>query len=105
MKKGATLINVARGSLVDEQALAQAVRSGQIGAAGLDVTEKEPVPTDDALLALPQVFVTPHIAGNTDVMLQGTVRYVADVVERYRAGKKIESVLAEPEKPRGKVKA
>ncbi len=105
MKKGSTLINVARGSLVDEKALAEAVKSGQIGAAGLDVMEKEPVPADDVLLGLPQVFVTPHIAGNTDVMLAGTVRYVAQVVEKYRAGKKIDSVLEEPQKPRGRVKA
>ena len=105
MKRGATLINVARGSLVEEKALAEAVKSGQIAAAGLDVTEKEPVPANDVLLSLPQIFVTPHIAGNTDVMLEGTVRYVAEVVEQYRAGKKITSVLEEPEKPRGRVKA
>ena len=105
MKRGATLINVARGSLVDEKALAEAVKSGQIGAAGLDVMEKEPVPVGDALLGLPQVFVTPHIAGNTDVMLAGTVRYVAEVVAKYRAGEKIGSVLEEVERPRGEVKA
>lgn len=63
MKEGAILINTARGALVDETALAQAVRDGQILGAGLDVTIQEPLPSTSPLFDLDRVVVTPHIAG------------------------------------------
>jgi lactate dehydrogenase-like 2-hydroxyacid dehydrogenase len=61
MKSTATLVNVARGPLVDTAALYEALRTGQIGAAGLDVTEPEPLPSDHPLLALPNCVVIPHL--------------------------------------------
>ncbi|WP_088008642.1 2-hydroxyacid dehydrogenase [Indiicoccus explosivorum] len=61
MKETACLINVARGGIVDEKALEKALKDGGIWAAGLDVFEQEPVPTDHPLLSLPNVTVTPHI--------------------------------------------
>ena len=72
MKTGAMLVNIARGSLVDEAALYEAVKSGHLGGAGLDVMEKEPLDPASPLLTLPQIFVTPHEAGLTD--LTSTVR-------------------------------
>tara|TARA_B100000678_G_scaffold14384_1_gene11358 strand:- start:1386 stop:3026 length:1641 start_codon:yes stop_codon:yes gene_type:complete len=63
-KYGAQLINTSRGELIDESALVDAIESGQIGGAGLDVFECEP-PIDSRLIALPQVVATPHIAGST----------------------------------------
>jgi phosphoglycerate dehydrogenase-like enzyme len=68
MKRGAILVNIARGTLVDEQALMAAVKEGQISAGGLDVVRNEPLAPSDPLLRFPQLVVTPHIAGFTDLM-------------------------------------
>lgn len=65
MKKSAVLINTARGPLVDTRALTAALRSGTIFAAGLDVTDPEPIAADDPLLKLPNVLIAPHIASAT----------------------------------------
>jgi glyoxylate reductase len=65
MKPGAVLINTARGGIVDEPALARALDSGQLFAAGIDVFEQEPVAMDNPLLQHPRVVVTPHIGSAT----------------------------------------
>jgi len=62
MKPTAVFINTSRGSVVDQKALYEALKSGQIFTAGLDVTEVEPIPLDDPLLTLDNVIITPHIA-------------------------------------------
>jgi len=100
MKRGVILVNVARGMLVDERALVHAVSNGKISAAGLDVLRNEPPDRKDPLLQLPQVLVTPHIAGLTDLMLNGTVNYICQVIEEFAAGKKPKSILNSPAKPR-----
>lgn len=65
MKRGVLLVNCARGGLIDPDALLAALDSGQVGGAGLDVTDPEPLPVGHALLTHPRVIVTPHIASAT----------------------------------------
>ena len=63
MKPGAIVVNTARGSLIDEEALAEAIRGGTVFGAGLDVTAVEPLPADSPLLGLDRVVLTPHVGG------------------------------------------
>jgi glyoxylate reductase len=65
MKPTAVLVNTARGPIVDQDALAEALHDGRLGAAGLDVTDPEPLPADHPLLRAPRVLVVPHIGSGT----------------------------------------
>jgi D-3-phosphoglycerate dehydrogenase len=100
MKKNAVLVNVGRGTLVDETALLAAVKSGRLFGAGLDVVKDEPVSAENPLLIEPRIFVTPHIAGSTDVMLDGTVRYLGEVLAEYPNGLRSAGIINDPIKPR-----
>lgn len=83
MKRSAILINMARGGVVDTQALYEALASGTIAAAGLDVTEPEPLPRDHPLLLLKNVVIAPHLGSATNRTRQ---RMMERTVENLRAG-------------------
>ena len=86
MKPTARLINVARGALVDQDALYQALVDGAIDGAGLDVFDPEPIDPSHPLLKLPNVVATPHLAGNTFSTSQRRAEFVAENVDRIAAG-------------------
>ncbi len=100
MKFGAILVNVARGRVIDETALCAALRNGQIAAVGLDVVRSEPVSAANPLLQFPQALVTPHIAGDTDLSMDGTVDYLVRVVLGWQGGIKPSSTVNDPQTPR-----
>lgn len=83
MKKGVRIINCARGGLVDEQALYDAIKSGKVAGAALDVFVKEPVPTDHPLLTLDEVIVTPHLGASTTEAQDTVAVIIAEEVANY----------------------
>ena len=86
MKSTAFLINVARGALVDEAALIEALAEGKIAGAGLDVFGQEPPDLDSAIFSLPNVIATPHISGGTDGTSRKRAGAAAENVDRIAAG-------------------
>jgi phosphoglycerate dehydrogenase-like enzyme len=78
MKPGAYLVNVTRGPIVDADSIVRALKSGHLGAAGLDVTPIEPLPEDHELWTFPNVMITPHTAG----------------ASQYRAGRNVKRFIA-----------
>jgi phosphoglycerate dehydrogenase-like enzyme len=86
MRPTTILVNVARGELVDEAALVAALADGRLGGAGLDVFAEEPLPARHPLLGLPNVILTPHVAGATDGTSRRRAQMAARNVQRVRCG-------------------
>lgn len=95
MKPTARLVVTSRGRLVEHNALVAALKSGQIAGAGLDTTIVEPLPSDNELWDLPNVIITPHIAGNSEQELldKRTVDIFAENLRRYVSGQPLVNVV------------
>jgi len=89
MKRGARLINVARGSLLDEAALVRALETGALGGAALDVAKIEPLPPESALWKAPNLLITPHTSAVSDRLWQRETSLLLDLLERWFAGREM----------------
>lgn len=93
MKPTALLVNVARGDVVDEQALVEALRAGRLGGAALDVFEQEPLAPESPLWDLPNVFVSPHSASTVAAENGWITDLFCENLRRYQAGEPLLNVL------------
>lgn len=92
MKAGAVLVNISRGPLVEEAALVEALRSGRLAGAGLDVFDREPLPADHPLRALENVVLTPHTGYVTEDLFRASWQLMAEDVAAYLSGSPIRVV-------------
>jgi phosphoglycerate dehydrogenase-like enzyme len=93
MKPGAVIVNVARGAIVDEPALIEALRAGRIRGAALDATCEEPLPPDSPLWQMENVIVTPHVAGASPQTPRRQMECVRENLRRYAAGEPLLNVV------------
>jgi len=93
MKRSALFINVGRGGTVVTPALVQALQSGALGGAGLDVTDPEPLPADHPLWQAPNVIITPHISSESELGFTRVWEIVRENLRRYVAGERMLSVV------------
>ena len=100
MKAGAVLINTARGEVIDEQALIEALRSGHLSGAGIDTFEGEPPSADNPLLHMDQVVATPHSAGAVFDNVANIVGHAFRNIEKFTAGQPLpaEDIVVSPQK-------
>jgi phosphoglycerate dehydrogenase-like enzyme len=93
MKRSAYLINVARGTLVDEGALLDALRSGRIAGAAADVFDPEPLPPESPLWSAPNLLITPHTAASTSLLWKRQAELLEDNIGRYLDGRPLRNVV------------
>lgn len=93
IKQGGIIVNVGRGSLIDEVALVEALNSGEIGGAVIDVSLEEPLPAHHPLWTCPNTILTQHTAGGFDRELLSKVKFFLSNLKRYRSGEPLLNVV------------
>lgn len=93
MKPGAMLINVARGPVVDEAALVDALGRGHLSAAGLDVTEVEPLEPTSRLWEMSNVIITPHVGAQSAKRVDDSTDLFCENLERYLRGDRLKNIV------------
>lgn len=93
MKRGAILVNMARGPLVDENALVDALESGHLDSAALDVTPTEPPPPTSRLWTAPRLLITPHVAGQAARRIDAMTDFFCDNLSRYLEGRPLRNLV------------
>jgi phosphoglycerate dehydrogenase-like enzyme len=93
MKRGVILLNLGRGDLINTDDLIAALQSGQIGGAGLDVTNPEPIPMDSPLLAMNNVIINPHIASASESAVRTLRNTAAQLVAERHSGRPLRNVM------------
>ena len=96
MKRGVRLVNCARGGIIDESDLAEAIEAGQVAGAAIDVFAKEPPPPDHPLLKLPQVICTPHLGASTSEAQVNVAVAIAEQVTKFLLRGEVESAVNMP---------
>ncbi|MDP9349432.1 MAG: D-2-hydroxyacid dehydrogenase, partial [Gemmatimonadota bacterium] len=91
--RGAVVVNVARGRVVDEEALTDALREGRLRGAALDVFTREPLPPESPLWGLPNVLVTPHVSGTSHRFWQRETALIVENLRRYLSGEPLQNVV------------
>lgn len=92
-KRGAILINIARGSIIDTNAMVAALKDGHLGGACLDVTDPEPLPKDHELWSIPSVVITPHVASDAELTAERHRALLYENIRRFGAGEPLLNVV------------
>lgn len=93
VRKGALLVNIARGAVVDEPALLAALNDGRLGGAVLDVAAQEPLPPESPLWTAPNVIISPHVSGRSSRYSERLTDLMLDNIARYRDGRPLRNVV------------
>lgn len=93
LRPGAILVNMARGRLVDEDALVDALESGHLDSAAIDVAAQEPPPPESRLWGAPRLLITPHVAGQSARRIDAMTDFFCDNLARYRAGRPLRNLV------------
>ena len=96
LKDDAVLLSAGRGSVLDQEALAELMQGGKLWGAALDVTEPEPLPADSPLCEVPRLLITPHVAGGMrlEVTRKNCIGLALDNLRRYQTGEPLRNLVA-----------